>query len=396
MQKLSGTVLMGLLLIAPGAPAAKKCVEKEPKKSNKRHGLHIRCSGDKVQSETSYKEGKKHGKEKRYSSNGKISEVTTYRDGNRHGAHKRYRSDGKLQLDEIYKDGRLDGVQTEYDSNGKVDEQTSYRAGKKTGPNKEYSSGKLYRVTEYKDGKRHGAYKKYDSDGKIQNTGAYQQGKRKGWELEYYNNTDGHYLATASFYVPTPNSSGRRDIFVRFFANGGVDSVRCYDKSGKEVKGTPSSCKRELAKLEKLHKGKSGTSIAKASKDGDNEYYSNGKPSRICQVKNGVRHGDCKEFFKTGKVRWKAKYDNGKAVGSALTYWESGKLRARNTYSAPGVVKKKEEFFEDGSVKKDATIEGGTHETAAIEYYMNGKPRYRYVWKGKEKRIAHYLSLIHI
>src|SRR5574344_1909395 len=73
----------------------------------------------KLESETPYKNCKKHGSEKWYYKNGKLNYKTQYKNGEIHGIAKWYYESGQLAKEELYVDGKYKGTNY-YNKNGQI------------------------------------------------------------------------------------------------------------------------------------------------------------------------------------------------------------------------------------------------------------------------------------
>ncbi|WP_196886325.1 toxin-antitoxin system YwqK family antitoxin [Aureivirga sp. CE67] len=108
---------------------------------------------------------------------------------NRIGTWTYYFSDGlKVLSTENYKDGLLDGISITYDRTGVIIDETSFSKGKKEGLQKKYTDKKkLVEVITYKNGKRNGEASFYDNNGNLIKRGNYLDDKKVGKWTRYKN-----------------------------------------------------------------------------------------------------------------------------------------------------------------------------------------------------------------
>ncbi|SDW57513.1 toxin-antitoxin system YwqK family antitoxin [Aequorivita viscosa] len=100
-----------------------------------------------------------------------------------------YHKNSKIpMIRETYSNGKLHGKQTIYYSNGKITEEVNYNNGLKDGANIYYSTkGVAIKKFQYKDGNLHGPATYYDGHGNLIIEGAYKDNKKHGlWK--YYKN----------------------------------------------------------------------------------------------------------------------------------------------------------------------------------------------------------------
>ena len=87
------------------------------------------AEADNGQSETTYKDGKKHGLEFWYE-NGQKAEEGTWKDGKKHGLSTSWQEDGQKSSECTYKDGERDGLWTQWYDNGQKRFEKTYKDGK--------------------------------------------------------------------------------------------------------------------------------------------------------------------------------------------------------------------------------------------------------------------------
>jgi antitoxin component YwqK of YwqJK toxin-antitoxin module len=113
-----------------------------------------------------------------FKDNGKLESVTSYLNGKKNGPSFKLDSRGRLIKVENYLMGELNGLNAEY-KNGASLRELMYANGKLDGLSKEYTDrGKLFRTIEFKEGEIHGAYKYFDDQGNLTMEYQYKNGKK--------------------------------------------------------------------------------------------------------------------------------------------------------------------------------------------------------------------------
>ena len=116
-----------------------------------RHLVTVRSTGNPLtgrviwlNSESEYKDGKKHGLGKSFFENGELKSIDNFKDRKLHGPSKDYYENGKLKIEGNYKDSKKHGLRKEYFESGALEAELNYKDNKLHGPSKSYyESGKL-------------------------------------------------------------------------------------------------------------------------------------------------------------------------------------------------------------------------------------------------------------
>ena len=177
-------------------------------KEGKKHGLetHFYSDGTK-ELETSYKDGKEHGLETAYYKNGERMYELTYENGTMHGHHRAWAGDGRLIHQENflngtgelvldidvhgwtkiqYRKGKPHGLKISYNKDGVKWRTVSLRNGVLDGPDLQYEveTGRIISETNYKDGKKHG----FEIDLDVADSRNWKEGKKHGIETLHWEN----------------------------------------------------------------------------------------------------------------------------------------------------------------------------------------------------------------
>ena len=86
-----------------------------------------------VKEETTFRDGKAHGKSIEYYPRGEAFEESTYKSGMRDGPTKIYLREGLPWIEASYKNGKLHGIFLSYHDNGRIEARVRYRNGKPDG-----------------------------------------------------------------------------------------------------------------------------------------------------------------------------------------------------------------------------------------------------------------------
>jgi len=88
----------------------------------------------------------------------------------------------------------------------------------------------------------------------------------------------------------------------------------------------------------------------------------NGNIILKCELKNGVRHGNCYQYYPNGAILVIGKWIEGVREGESITYFENGNIQSTSMWKDDKLDGEYFEYFENGGVKE--TI-----------YYIKGQPR---------------------
>lgn len=122
------------------------------------HGEWITYRQDKIHVITNFKNGVKHGVEKKYFSNGQIEKIANYVDGKKNGLYKKYDSYGRTMLKKFFLNDKLHGDCKIYDELGHLSVSCHYKNGLLDGDLLRINSqGKIYKKEFYDEDRFRGA-----------------------------------------------------------------------------------------------------------------------------------------------------------------------------------------------------------------------------------------------
>ena len=209
-------------------------------------------------------------------SNGNTEYSCNYKNGKKHGKEKKWDSNGILEYSCEYKNGKRDGIETgkrKYDSVSAKDLQGNRLLG-------------WYPL-----------YKNYETH--------YINGKKDGLHQEWY--------VFSEAVIINDSESNRRDINLLQY-NGNL-SIKCSYKEGRKS-GLEEIYLRNgnlLSRSYYLNGQKDGLhqKYYTGNKDNPDRYYL----AHTCDYQNGEKHGAYTTFWKSGAIRYIWTYSNGDRVG---------------------------------------------------------------------------------
>jgi antitoxin component YwqK of YwqJK toxin-antitoxin module len=147
-----------------------------------------------------YKDGVLHGPSIQFNRNEKQDTLMlkNYANGKLHGEQRSYQSNGKVRKISHYDNGLLEGVMITYTENGTKESELSYKKGKKNGLWTYYfDSGKTARTEIWKEGKKNGPFITFDERGQILSSENYLADIPIGKHESFY--TDGKLNYSCSY-----------------------------------------------------------------------------------------------------------------------------------------------------------------------------------------------------
>jgi len=286
-----------------------------------------------------FKDGLYDGKYQFFKSN-KLREEGSYKEGRKDGIFKEYTSDGvTLKSQKTYKNGKTDGVWISYFANGEPEREKTYKEGIEEGPERkyDYKSGDLITEMNFVNGKKHGK------------------------QHQQITSSTKHYIIESNY----DNGILTGDYSEIYVDNGIVCKQGVY-KNGKEeglwTLQTPDGMpeKKLMYKEGKLN-GECHT-----------KYFVDGTVSEIENYKDGKRHGLCQSFFfqKKTKLQSETNYSNGKKEGIYKNYRDDGNLYEEGRFEKGKLVYQKEYY--NGKPKQTKEMKNGVLEITE-RYDENGK-----------------------
>lgn len=111
--------------------------------------------------------------------------------------------------------------------------------------------------------------------------------------------------------------------------------------------------------------------------------FGDGKTSSHYEIKNGLQHGEQRDYFDNGQLKISAEYNNGELHGKKQEYYESGKLKSTLTYKN-GETLHEVFYFANGykSSEKWTELEPSKDGIISVNWFENGYPQTVNIKKG--------------
>ncbi|WP_439132726.1 tetratricopeptide repeat protein [Polaribacter sp.] len=242
--------------------------------------------------------------------NGKPKAIITYTNEIKHGSFTEYYFNRNKKVEGTYNNGDQHGNWTWFFDSGEVQTKATYVNGNLNGKEETfYKNGQLASVSVYRNGNKIDKSISYFNDGVLQISTEFFNGKQHGRK---------------EFYEPT----GKLQL-VRFYNYGKLIGYSYKDKNNVELPMIP--LKNETGKID--------------------AFYSNGKPSKTME------------------------YKNGDLVNSYTSYFYNGFKQDEFTYKDDEIVGVRKEYFTNGKIKNEQSFKNGERNGKYIRYYKNGKKK---------------------
>lgn len=102
------------------------------------------------------------------------------------------------------------------------------------------------------------------------------------------------------------------------------------------------------------------------------EEFENGSPKLDCELVDGLRTGQCIEYFPNGEVRGITTWLRDTLHGKALIYYESGQLRQEVFWEKGKINGVRKIYYENGELKQVSRYVNGELEGKDTEQYEDG------------------------
>jgi antitoxin component YwqK of YwqJK toxin-antitoxin module len=298
-----------------------------------------------------------------YAQGAKASEIW-YRNNKREGVAVFFHPDGKLFCKLIYKDGGEHTISEGYDSKGKplncgnlkdgngtllyydpvtdhLVSNVAYVNGKKEGDFfLYYQSGELYKKGVYKANELNGPVRAYYKNGKVWQQGTFVNSKIDGDFIIYYR-------------------SGRVK-FEQQWVNGTLLAAKQFDVRGNIIAEATMTGKEQYHEkrydYDELGRIRSKSAYTNELKDGNFEYYSEGRVHRselwkrdtlfkeqewyssgaaksVTFYKNNQRDSIYSQYYPTGALRLQQGYKDGEKHGIYISYYDNGQVFVQGAYA---------------------------------------------------------------
>lgn len=273
-----------------------------------------------------------------------------------------------------------------------------FRDGKMDGVQEQYGfKGKLYLREEWKMGHRHGTTLRFDSNGKL----------LEKEQHVFVEDSAKSYLTTQEEY--TNGRLRKRQQFAFGFPDGVLEEYGAGEKLlyrvlyKRGLKSGPEE--RFAADGERLLKGFNKIVIRNGKEvsvqDGEwKVWQTGGFITSVMRYRDGLKDGQCLEFYPDGKKKSDIFYKADKPFGKLLTWHLSGSLERSETQYADTLVNGKRQlyvydgerllFYSSGILQLKEQWRMGSKEGSFEKYYESGKLRERVVYRdhlkeGKEE-----------
>ncbi|WP_280747769.1 toxin-antitoxin system YwqK family antitoxin [Parabacteroides sp. PF5-9] len=286
-----------------------------------------------------FKDGLYDGKYQHFKYN-KLTEEGTYKEGRKDGIFKEYTSDGvTLKNQKSYKEGKTDGLWISYYTNGEPEREKNYKNGLEDGVERkyDYESGALITEMNFVDGKKHGKQRQQITS----------------------NHKD--YVIDSNYEMGVLNGK-----YSETYVDNGIVRKEGVYKNGKEegvwlLQTTDGMPEKEL-------RYKNG----KLDGECKTKFFTDGSVSEIEHYKEGKRHGLSTSFLyqKKGKVQSETNYVDGKKEGLYKKYNQEGNLYEEGRIENGKLVFQKE-YFSNGKLRTKKELKDGRLETTE-KYDENG------------------------
>jgi antitoxin component YwqK of YwqJK toxin-antitoxin module len=337
-----------------------------------------------------YKNGKKEGKEKFFSTEGKLIGEGEYRHGIKVGTHWRNHENGVKAYEAAYNDkgdmlshadefddqghklvhfmmvdDKREGEYFEWYANGQLRVACNYLKGDFEGEQKEYFfSGQIKCRTFYQNKAQHGPYEEWYEDGKQKYVGEFVQGKKEKLHREW--SPSGELLFEGSFVEDAPDG-----MICSWYSKDKLKE-RAYFQKGKRN-----------GKQEEYYS--SGQLKAKGFYKDDliegkiENWYEDGALHSVKNFNQGQHIGDQKEYYpKDGKgsqklARFYIYNDQGKLEGDQKTFYPDGVTQTLAAYKNGELHGMKALWDPQGNLIEESWYEGGKLHGRYFEKTRDGK-----------------------
>jgi uncharacterized protein len=373
-----------------------------------RNGLRYEVNSDKPfsgkavngDSETTYKDGKKHGHDIWISDGIKRHDIS-YINGNLNGSKYEWYETGQKKTEAFYQGDMLLGKLTTWFENGQLELEENFKAGVKQGISKSwrengyqeyeknYVSGKLHGASKswntdgqlelevgYKNGIPHGTLKTWHSNGQQKDEAILKNGKKNGLKRTWYE--DG------LLYLEETYVDNELDGLQKKWGKDGRLETQTYFENGKEVEvqeeslydGNGVSCIWIF--MENASRPFTGKAISNYST------YGYGRTVRNEQLKSEVLYIDGKKnglkrtWFKDGQLQLEETYVDNELDGLKKEWYSNGQLHLEETYVDNELDGLQKKWYWNGQLKSEITFRDEKISGLPKGWFRDGKQKTDY------------------
>lgn len=295
-----------------------------------------------------YKEGKKNGLKKTYSSETQklVSEESFVNDV-KNGSTVYYKEDYKYKI-VPFVDGKESGEGMEFSKDSLLITRTTYKNGIITREERMNRRDKF--------GKKQGTWKNFYENGKLHIESKYLDDKLDGYVLEY--GLDGNLIKTEKYEFGVLKKNVAELVK--------LDSRNEYYESGK-VKSSGTFKDGAAEGVTRFYNEEGQITNSKIYKDGD-------LMGEGIYDEKGYQQGKWKEFYSSGELRAEGEYLDGRKLGDWVFYHQNGKIEQKGKFlkgakpSGTWVW-----YYEKGSLLREEKFTNGLENGSMAEYNDSGR-----------------------
>jgi len=309
-----------------------------------------------------FKDGKKHGEQKHYSSLGFMNEIENYNNGKKEWAGARYSKTGMIQYMATNPDSTGLHFVAEYFYESTVESSLyNYLNGKRHGhclerytPNQMkfegdydyekcigvhkywYSNGKKEKVINFAQDKYHGLVSYYFENGQKKREGNYVNGEKEGTQLEFYENGQLQYRQNYK-------NGKQNGLFEYYYKNGQLEF------HGNYINGLESGTHKRW-------------------------YENNGQLKEVMNYVNGKFQGKGISYYENGTKSDESESINGTIINT--TWYSDGTKRSQTTFVDHKIEGVHYEWYTNGQMKSQTTYKNNKKNGIEKVWYSNGNLKY--------------------
>jgi antitoxin component YwqK of YwqJK toxin-antitoxin module len=328
------------------------CVkEVEQRSLLERNGLRYEANSDKPfsgkavngDSETTYKDGKKHGHDIWISDGIKRYDIS-YINGKLNGPKYEWYETGQKKTEAFYQEDLLLGKFTTWFENGQLELEVNFKAGVKDGISKSWrKNGHREYEKKYLNGELHGVSKSWNTNDQLEVESEYKNGNEHGTIKSWHSN--GQQKNETMF------KNGKKNGLKRTWDNYGQLETQTFYKDGKEVEV------QEESLYDINGNGVSWILIENASQPFTGKAISTYRYGRTSS---------------NGQLQSEVLYIDGKKNGLKRTWYEDGQLQLEETYVDNELDGLQKKWNENGQLESEITFKNGKKNGLKRTWQDNG------------------------
>ena len=297
----------------------------------------------------------------RYDENHSILEVQDYHNGDPSGDHIKYHSNERQSYHVHYVDGKKHGKEEWFGSDGKLIGEGEYDHGKSVGKHwKKHPNGTLsYMATYDKKGRLNEPAREFDENG--QKTAEYIKNPEEKLDGHYQSWYSNGQLQIDCYYVNGEFDGEQK----QFYLSGQLKLHGMYKNQLRHGLFQEWNEDGSLAFEGTFNEGNKEGSFT--------DWYTNGQMKMCKHFKQSLFHGDQNEWYENGAARLEARYDEGKKDGTLRTWNDKGKLLFEGAFDQDKPIGAHVAYYENGEKLEGVHFLDGKKEGKHEFFYPNGK-----------------------